>query len=77
MTDNEWLPITEYNGGKVERWHTIHNCIVTVRLLSEEEQKSLNSTKTPWVDGTYSNTWPEESFLPFFRDVSKPPSLTK
>lgn len=65
-----WLPIemAPRNETKIERWHRIFKCVVTV-----ERNNGRIPGYPEWVTGTKDQTWPETAFTPFWRPVSDPP----
>lgn len=52
---------------EIERWHKIYKCVVSVKISSHNHGYK-------WTDGTLSMQWPEESFLPYWREKSQPPT---
>lgn len=55
----------------IMRWHHVWKCPIPV-LWSND--KDLQSPGTPWVCGTKSVSWPEESFLPEWAECPLPPA---
>jgi len=52
-----WKPFdTVPRNRKIVAWHVIWNCPVTI------EYRPDFRPITPWLDGTKTNTWPENAF---------------
>ena len=45
------------DGTRIQAWHKIHKCPVTVRWLTSY------STVCPWIEGTMTTSWPEDAFI--------------
>ena len=72
----KWLPIDQMPKDdhmlKVQRWHILWGCPVTVSYRPDDDRPQF-----PWVDGTCTSTWPEQSFTPHFAYcLPSPPTPT-
>jgi len=50
---------------KIIRWHKIYKCSVSVYYCKFNAPKS--HPECVWTDSIYSNTWPEDAFLPYWK----------
>lgn len=50
----------------IVRFHSLWKCVVSVRWTGNRD---LTGKATPWVECTYSNSWPEEAFLPEWAEM--------
>ncbi len=59
------------DGRKIIRWHKVWKCSVSVYYAPQNEQ---DDNKCFWTTSTKSQTWPEEAFLPEWREELEAPS---
>lgn len=78
----EWQPIdTMPKDRKVELWHNVWGCVVTAKLATAKELKTLwprgdfNPSLTI-IESTKSTIWPRASFTAW-REASPPPDWDK
>lgn len=58
------------NDTKIIRWHKIHKCPIVVFYRPGISKAS----QCDWIDGTMSNSWPEEAFIEnLWQPLPKPP----
>ncbi len=60
------------DGSKILRWHSLWKATVSV-YWDERLAKEANDN-CYWVDSTRTNRWPEEAFLPGWRQELTPPN---
>lgn len=69
--EDKWIPIEQYKGGKILRWHKLWKCVVEVESL--KEFPFFQPSDFDWITATRDNTWKEESFEPYFMNPTPPP----
>lgn len=64
----EWNNTEPPKDRAIVRYHQLWKCLISVRWTGDMNITG-KSHATPWIECTYGNSWPEESFLPEWAEM--------